>query len=274
MTVVYVYADIVVIISILASVPIMWATARAYGLKFSFGRAVLAAFVSGVATVGMILLKMTYVLMAFSALGTFAVMIYITFGKIKFRLLCHMTGMVFAQTVLLCGFCMLVNNVFSNGARSFISIGCMACGVILLVAVMRMRKSAYAVSVEATSAQSYKLMLSMNSKTISIDAVLDSGNMLTEPLSQCPVIILNYALAKKKFNDDIVKPIESENGKNTRIVPFRTPQSNGIMTCVKANNVKIYAKNGWYDAGDVYIGISKNISCDALIGVEILNRAI
>ena len=274
MTVVYVYADIVVLISIFASVPMLWAVARAYALKFSFGKAIIAASISGVATLCMILFRMNYILMIVCTLVSFAAMIYITFGKIKFRLMCHVVGMLFAETVLLCGFCMLVNNVLSENSRSFISVGCMICGVILLIIVMRMRKSAYAVSVEAASVQNYKITLSMNGRTINIDAVLDSGNMLTEPLSQCPVIILNAALAKRKFNDDIVKPIEAQNSKNVRLVPFRTADSSGIMTCVRAGGVKIMEHDEWRDAGDVYIGISDNINCDALIGTEILNRAI
>ena len=274
MRVVYVYADIVVLISILALVPMLWGVSRAYALKFRFIRAVAAAFVSGTVTLCMILLRMTYFEMIMCSLGAFVVMIYIAFGKIKFRLVCHAAGMLFAETVLLCGFCMLVNNVFSEYARSFISLGCMVCGIVLLIAVIRMRKSAYAVSAQASSAQNYRITISMNGKTVDIDAVLDSGNMLTEPLSQCPVIILNAALAKKKFNDDIVKPIENQNSKNIRLVPFRTADSNGIMTCVRTDGVKIMEHNEWSDAGDVYVGISENINCEALIGTEILNRAV
>ena len=57
-------------------------------------------------------------------------------------------------------------------------------------------------------------------------------------------------------------------------MPFRTADSNGIMTCVRTDGVKIMEHNEWRDAGDVYVGISENINCEALIGTEILNRAV
>ena len=46
------------------------------------------------------------------------------------------------------------------------------------------------------------------------------------------------------------------------------------MTCVRTDGVKIMEHNEWRDAGDVYVGISENINCEALIGTEILNRAV
>ena len=274
MKVVYVYADVVVLISILASVPMLWGAARAYGLKFRFGRALAASFVSGAATLFAIILRLPYVLMIVCAVPVFLCMIRIAFGRMKFRLVCHASGMVFAETALLCGFCMLVNNIFSRETRSFISIGCMAAGIVMLVAAIRMRKSAYAVSTQASSVQNYTIMLSVDTATASMDAVLDTGNLLTEPLSQSPVIILNYKLARQKFNDEIVKPIESNKGGNIRLVPFKGADSGGIMICVKADGVKIMEQGEWRDAGDAYIGISETIECDALIGTEILNRAV
>lgn len=274
MTVVYVYADVVMLISVLATVPMLWGTARAYGLRFGFLRATAAAFLSGTVTLAMILLRMEYTLMPVCAAIACFLMIIITFGRMKLRTALCATGMLLAETALLCGICTLINNVLSTGARSFISLGCMIGGVILLVAAIRMRRSAYAVGVEAATVQNYTIALSFKSTTVQLAAVLDTGNLLKEPISQCPVIILNRKLAQKRLNEDVVKPIEASNGVNIRLVPYRSADSNGVMTCIKAAEVRIFERGEWRSAGDAYVGISDNIECDALVGAELLNRAV
>lgn len=272
MRVVYVYADVVMLVSIFATVPMLWGAARAYGLKFRFFRATLASLFNGITTLATILLRLNYIVMLLCAVPIFFILLYITFGRLKMRTMLHATGMLFAETALLSGACTLINDVFSSEARSFMSIGCMICGVIFLVAALRIRRSAYSVSVEAASVQNYSLLLSFGTKTVQLTAVLDTGNLLTEPLSQNPVIILNRALATQKLNEDVVTPIETNSTSRIRIVPYRGAASDGVMLCVKAKEVKILEHDEWQSVGDVYVGISENIACDALIGTELLNR--
>lgn len=273
MRVVYVYADVVILISILVTVPMLWGIARAYGLRFGFLRAIVASFFNGITTLAAILLRLNYIVILLYAGPIFFVLLYITFGRLRLKTMLHATGMLFAEAVLLSGACVLINDVFSNETRSFISLGCMICGVVFLTAALRIRRSAYSVSVEASTVQNYSLMLSFGTKTVRITAVLDTGNLLTEPLSQSPVIILNRKLALKELNEDVVKPIETNSMSRVRIVPYRSADSDGIMLCVRAEEVKLLEHDEWQSVGDVYVGISGNIACDALIGTELLNRA-
>ena len=269
MKTVYVYADVFVLISIFATIPMLWGIARTYSLKFRFWRSFVASFFGGVISIIWIMLKLKYWIVAALSILTFAFILIIAFGKMKFLLLCHSEGMLFAENILLGGVCLFINSIFSNSTRNFISIGCLILGVILFIMVLRMRKSAYEVSVKAMTVQSCRLRISIGEKVFEVDAMLDSGNLLYEPLSQCPVIILNEIFLSNEIGQN-----GFENNKDARIVPFRTAQGNGELHCVKAESTKILIGQKWYDVGDIFVGASEYITCDALVGVHILNSNI
>lgn len=260
---VIVYADIILIVSLTVSIPTLWGVCRAYHFKFKILRVILSAITCGTVTILEIVLRMPYIIMILIAPEIFAVMILISFGFIKAKLLLHCTIMLTSENVFLAGLCELIMNV-SESNNGFVGYCCIAFGVLLLIVALRLRKSAYRISIEAQKSGIVELYVFVNGNVINVNATLDTGNLLLEPISQCPVIVLKKSITENCFNCK----------KNSRIVPYRTANGNGLMNCIHADEVNIKINGIWKNAGDVYIGTSEHLQCDALVGAEIINRCI
>lgn len=92
-------------------------------------------------------------------------------------------------------------------------------------------------------------------KLYKLNAYLDTGNKLIDPITKKPVIIIN---------DGIIKKI-----KKYRMIPYVTIDGNSLLKCIKIKKLEIK------DIGifnDVIIGISKNIKME---GIDcILNQSL
>lgn len=269
MNTIYVYADVMILISIFAAVPMLWAVARSYSLRFVLWRSIVASILGGAASIACVVLRLPYWGIAVACILVFILMVITAFGRMRIHLLCHCTGMLLAECMLLGGVCLFINSVFSNTTKSFISLGCLVVGIVLFIFIIRMRKSAYSVSVRANMTENCKMKICVINKCFEVNALIDSGNMLYEPISQCPVVILNNMFLLAMTGQQ-----ELRYEKHMRVVPFRTAQGTGELYCIKAQSADIFINGEWHDAGDVFIGVSEYITCDALVGVHILNSNI
>ena len=122
------------------------------------------------------------------------------------------------------------------------------------------------------------LEISINKKKIKLKSYVDTGNMLKEPLTQEPVIIVE----KEKLNNIINVNIEEILGGDDkkiekikfRIIPFKTiGKENGILIGIKPDFVKIIFEDNEKYVENVIIGMyDKKIGKEyqALIGLELL----
>ena len=102
----------------------------------------------------------------------------------------------------------------------------------------------------------YRLRLSFEGKIVMLEAFLDTGNLLREPLSERPVIIVN-----KKYG---------LGGNNENRVPVYagTAAGKALLFAEKAENAWIYDGREWQTLGDVMIGFSDTSDFDAIIGPD------
>ena len=119
---------------------------------------------------------------------------------------------------------------------------------------------------------------SKNKKKIKLKSYVDTGNMLKEPLTKEPVIIVE----KEKLNNIINVNIEEILGGDDkkiekikfRIIPFKTiGNENGILIGIKPDFVKIIFEDNEKYVENVIIGMyDKKIGKEykALIGLELL----
>ena len=122
------------------------------------------------------------------------------------------------------------------------------------------------------------LEISINKKKIKLKSYVDTGNMLKEPLTKEPVIIVE----KEKLNNIINVNIEEILGGDDkkiekikfRIIPFKTiGNENGILIGIKPDFVKIIFEDNEKNVENVIIGMyDKKIGKEyqALIGLELL----
>ncbi len=130
----------------------------------------------------------------------------------------------------------------------------------------------------------YKLKIEIFEKIIEINAMLDTGNLLRDPISKTPVIIIEkekmYSILPAEILDNTEKIIggeefEFENKYISRfkIIPFSSiGKQNGIMLGIKADKVTI-EKEEIEENNNVIVGISQQKLSDnysALFGIDLL----
>ena len=132
----------------------------------------------------------------------------------------------------------------------------------------------------------------VNRKNINTKAMIDSGNLLKEPISNVPVIVVEHTLLydvipKEVLNnlekilggdlEDIPENIKSEYIARLKIIPYKSlGKQNGMLLGIKANNVIIEKDGEKIKNNNIIIGmynksLTKNGEYRALIGIDLLN---
>lgn len=125
---------------------------------------------------------------------------------------------------------------------------------------------------------------------VKLNALLDTGNLLTDPISKSPVVIVDKNRVQNLFTAEYFSRIEALMGgdgldyKNVcdtrlKIIPYTSVgNSNGIMVAYKVDKVKVEYHGELSEINDVLIGfyndaLSRNNKYSALIGLQILERS-
>lgn len=134
----------------------------------------------------------------------------------------------------------------------------------------------------------YNIILSKNGEKVTVNALLDTGNSLREPISKKPVVVVEFlALEKiltnslrevfiKNEEDYIEKLIENGIENNIRFIPFKSVgKDNGLMIGIQVEQMEIQDEN--IILKDVIVAIanlklSKDGFYRALLNPEMLNK--
>ena len=139
----------------------------------------------------------------------------------------------------------------------------------------------------------YNIEITLQEKRLKVKAMLDTGNLLKDPISKMPVIVVEkeqlYSLLPIQLLDHIEEWIggdekflnqieEKELIARFRIIPFSSVgKQNGLMLGFKADQVEIEKEEDMQVRKDVIIGIfnqklSKDKRYSALIGLDLLEE--
>ena len=141
-----------------------------------------------------------------------------------------------------------------------------------------------------------QIKICINDKEKRIKAMIDTGNMLKDPITRMPVIVVEkrilYDLIPNKVLDNLEKIIggDLENEfyeekiyleyiSKFRVIPFSSlGKQNGMLIGMKAQNVVVYIDDNEEIIHDVIIGISnqklsKKDKYNALLGLEIFEMS-
>lgn len=140
----------------------------------------------------------------------------------------------------------------------------------------------------------YEVRIFFKDKIVDVIAMLDTGNLLKDPISQMPVILVQKDKLNELIPKNILDNIEnvlggdenlkiSEEERNEylsklKIIPFKSVgKQNGMLVGFKIDKVQIDINDNIEEIKNVIIGIyngkfSKNEKYSALIGLDILER--
>ena len=289
-----IYLDIVLLENILLNYIIILSTAIISKEKINFIRIILSSIVGGIfaivtyiteipmfsgilikIVISMIMMKIAFQdhkMKRFLKILVFFYLVSFTFGGIAFMLL----------------FFINPQNIKINGNR-FVGIyplkitilaggiGFIVISIVAQIIKNRMTKNNMICELEIF----YK------GKCKKIKTMLDTGNLLKEPISNADVIIVEKESLKEILNNDLLENIgtiikgkwlESENihSYKLKIIPFASlGNDNGLLIGFKPDYIKIYCEEEII-RDDVLIGIyngklTRNNMYTSLIGLDILN---
>ena len=135
----------------------------------------------------------------------------------------------------------------------------------------------------------YEISIKIDDKDMNVNAMLDTGNMLKDPITDIPVIIVEkeklYDILPKNILDNIQKIIGGdweeckdniEYRSRFKIIPFTSiGRQNGMLLGFKVDEVKVFTDTNEIINKKVIVCIyneklTKNDSYSALIGLDIL----
>ena len=130
-------------------------------------------------------------------------------------------------------------------------------------------------------------------KSIQTKSILDTGNLLKEPITGVPVVVIEKEVLKElvsiKILDNMRKIIEGnicdedgleEYSLRLRVIPFTSlGKENGMLLGIKVDKIAINFRDERYEINNVIIGIydktlSNQNKYHALIGLDILQESI
>lgn len=140
-----------------------------------------------------------------------------------------------------------------------------------------------------------KIEIFLKDKSVRLNALLDTGNLLRDPINRMPVIIVEkealFSLIPKEILNNMNSIIRGEVDSNIyneenveymskfRVIPFSSlGRQNGMLLGFKADKIITYGDTNEEELQNVIIGIynnklSKNGKYNALLGLEIFERS-
>jgi len=136
-----------------------------------------------------------------------------------------------------------------------------------------------------------KIKLKLNEKTIQTKAMIDTGNLVKEPITNTPVVIVESSLLEEVIPYKILNNLENILGgdfsevpeelqekylSKLRCIPFSSlGKQNGMLVGIKAEKIEIETEDEKKESNNVMIGIydkslTKRGEYRALVGVEII----
>lgn len=134
----------------------------------------------------------------------------------------------------------------------------------------------------------YKVEIGINNQTCELNAILDTGNLLVDPITSSPVIIVEKEVIRKLISENILKVLLNVMANNNyedipenlrlrcRFIPFSSiGKTNGMIIGIRPDYIKIYDEEEKIIRRDGIVGISdqrlsKNGLYSGLIGVDLL----
>ena len=136
-----------------------------------------------------------------------------------------------------------------------------------------------------------KIDISLNNKNIETIAMIDTGNLLKEPITNTPVIVVEHTLLydvipKEILNNlneilggdfsNVPEKIKNEYMLKLKVIPFTSlGRQNGMLLGIKADNVKVVKEEEIHIVNKTIVGIynkslTKKGDYRALVGLEVI----
>ena len=298
----YVYGDIILLENLIMNYVILWSTARLARYRYSKVKLLIASMLGAIYALISYFPEYNY-LYSFLMKILFSIFIVIiAYTPAYFHLLLKLTGIFYIVSFIFggaaFGFFYFVNGLdLTRNGISFIEDFPIKILFAAVVAAYFTVRFSWDYIQHRIKRERLILTVEMyfDKKHLSLDALVDTGNSLKDPITNAPVIITEYEMVKELLPDDIQKIFEQcgENDLNAiaeimtiskwaarfRLIPYKSlGRENGMLVGFKPDIVTILDSDRKIQLSNIVIAIyrkklSKDGEYSALIYPELLKES-
>ncbi|MCL1903437.1 MAG: sigma-E processing peptidase SpoIIGA [Oscillospiraceae bacterium] len=252
-----VYIDLLIIINLYITFFLIKATSVFLHRQITTKRVLLGALVGGASSLIILLPPLLFLFNALIKIVVGSIIVLIAFGYktgyeyMKNSLIFIIINVVFAGfTLMLCFFASPLGMTHNNGIVYF-NISFTVLIITTISAYVLIRLLRYAIDARSAGDRTFTITFTRSGKTVTLSALADTGNMLTDYFSGLPVIICPPLLSDLVMSDN-------NNAIPPRLLPYNTISSSGLIPVYKADEIIIKSDNMPDKSVKALIGISEN----------------
>jgi stage II sporulation protein GA (sporulation sigma-E factor processing peptidase) len=261
-----VYVDVLIALNFIINFVLIWAAAKLVGVDLRPIRACAGALVGALGALSIFLpsmgvwtsgaLKILFCLMMVAVacqscrpMGLLRLMLSLLFVSFV------AAGLMLALYLWLAPAGMIMHNgavYFSIGALPLLLITGLCYGVVELISRWTRRRQA--------PGELCRLRMVRGGRSVSLVALLDTGNHLTEPFSGLPVVICAYGDVSPIMPETVAAYYGGETGVQSqpglRMIPFRTIKGGGALPAFRPDRVLCSQSGGVAQPCDLYVAVT------------------
>ncbi len=248
-----IYADVLIAVNIIINFLLLMLTAKVCKTGYNLLRIVASCFLGGLFSL-YIFLPEQHILIELAIRTTVCLILtFIAFGFNNIKFFIKASFCYFLSNMLFGGIVFAVWSLFkpggiiiNNGMVYFdispiILISTTVISYFLITLITRFTKSS------GNQNNKYSLQIFYKDKKIIANCLLDTGNSLTDNISDRPVILINKSLAFLLLEEELaVETVPKSKVQGFRVIPYYSVEHKGLLPAFKAdyiiiNNQKIYS---------------------------------
>jgi stage II sporulation protein GA (sporulation sigma-E factor processing peptidase) len=280
----YIYLDLLWLQNLIMNFLLLFTTSKCTRIKTGLLRLLLSATLGALYAVAAILPQASMLQSMFVRILVPIVMLIVAFGLTDMKKFIRLTAVFYGVAFLFAGasfglyYLFETENILSGDiATEKFPLHLLAAASFISIAIFRLIWSV--TRIKASDCESlYKIEVSFGGETISMEALLDTGNRLIDPLSRYPVIVVEFDGIKDALLPEVKLLFEQSLENNFeaitrhiaaspwigrfRMIPFSAlEKKDGMLIGFKPDRVRVLMSNIWHEIENVVIAIYNHKLC-------------
>ncbi len=274
-----IYLDVLIGVNLYVNYLLLTLTARFAACHAVHSRIVLGALAGALSSCTILLNIPSVVLSILIKIITAAIMTVISFEIKSRRMFLKVILILNAVTFGFAGAMLGIKNIMSIGGITvsnfsvYLDISPIYLILLTLVCYMLLSLFSKLTARKAEQDSVCRLTISNRGKSVTLDALLDTGNTLTEPFSGLPVVVVGEKCIRHLLPDELTKSDASISNLTggIRIIPYSSVGGDGLLKGFMPDGITVESNGKKRSTDCVYIAVSNRQSdIPALINPDIL----
>ena len=243
-----VYWDMMFLLNFTIDYIILYSTAKTMFLKRNFLKMILGAVIGGI--YGIFVFEKSFVFNTLTYIFVTLFILYIAFSTLNFKIV----STFYIISFLFGGISNYLNNMYgvikmSNGFLYFennliaVILGVLLSSFIVVILLKLMKRNVI------KHKQIKTVDIFFEGKSVTVSGIIDTGNLLLDPITKYPVILAEFADIKEIISEDLIKFLEEKENllvninrkiiNKIRLIPYKNSNSNDILKGFKPDYIII-----------------------------------